>query len=68
MDISRIIKVILGKTENDPFKSNKNEFSRNENFEIQKMHFFFMSNGSLNPKNRFLGQKVCSVAGRHTRK
>ena len=39
MDISRIIKVILGKTENDPSKSNKNEFSRNENFEKKKNAF-----------------------------
>ena len=27
-----------------------------------KMHFFLISQGSLNPKIRFLGQKVCSVA------
>ena len=26
------------------------------------MRFFLMSQGSLNPKIRFLGQKVCSVA------
>ena len=26
------------------------------------MSFFLMSQGSLNPKIRFLGQKVCSVA------
>ena len=28
----------------------------------KKMRFFLMSQGSLNPKIRFLGQKVCSVA------
>ena len=28
--------------------------------------FFIMSQGSLNPKNRFLGQKVCPVARWHT--
>ena len=26
------------------------------------MHFFLMSQGSLNPKIRFLGQKVCSYS------
>ena len=26
------------------------------------MHFFLMSQGSFNPKIRFLGQKVCPVA------
>ena len=26
------------------------------------MRFFLMSQGSFNPKNRFLGQKVCPVA------
>ena len=28
----------------------------------KKMRFFLMSQGSLDPKIRFLGQKVCSVA------
>ena len=28
----------------------------------KKMRFFLMSQGSLNPKIRFLGQKMCSVA------
>ena len=28
----------------------------------KRMRFFLMSQGSFNPKNRFLGQKVCSVA------
>ena len=28
----------------------------------KKMRFFLMSQGSFNPKIRFLGQKVCSVA------
>ena len=28
----------------------------------KQMRFFLMSQGSLNPKIRFLGQKVCSVA------
>ena len=28
----------------------------------KKMRFFLMSQGSLSPKIRFLGQKVCSVA------
>ena len=36
----------------------------------KKMRFFLMSQGSLNPKIRFLGQKVCPVArgrtDRHT--
>ena len=36
----------------------------------KKKRFFLMSQGSLNPKIRFLGQKVCSVArvqtDRHT--
>ena len=30
------------------------------------MRFFLMSQGSLNPKIRFLGQKMCSVARRQT--
>ena len=33
-----------------------------KNFEKQKMHFFHMPKGSFNPKIRFLGEKVCSVA------
>ena len=37
----------------------------------KKMRFFLMSQGSLDPKIRFIGQKVCSVArvqtDRHTR-
>ena len=28
----------------------------------KKMHFFLISQGSLNPKIRFIGRKVCSVA------
>ena len=28
----------------------------------KKMRFFLMSQGSLDPKIRFIGQKVCSVA------
>ena len=28
----------------------------------KKMRFFLMSQGSLDPKNRFIGQKVCYVA------
>ena len=28
----------------------------------KKMRFFLMSQGSLNPKIRFLGQKMCPVA------
>ena len=28
----------------------------------KKMRFFLMSQGSFNPKIRFLGQKVCPVA------
>ena len=32
----------------------------------KKMRFILMSQGSLNPKIRFLGQKVCSVACVHT--
>ena len=35
---------------------------KNENFEKQKIRFFLMSQGSLDPKIWFLGQKVCSVA------
>ena len=40
-----------------PIKSVKMEISKNK-----KMSFFLMSQGSLNPKIRFLGQKVCPVA------
>ena len=32
----------------------------------QTLRFFLMSQGSFSPKNRFLGQKVCSVARRQT--
>ena len=32
----------------------------------KKMRFFLMSQGSLNPKIRFLGQKVYAVARGHT--
>ena len=50
-----------------PIKSVKMKISKNK-----KMRFFLMSQGSLNPKIRFLGQKMCSVArlqtDRHTRK
>ena len=38
---------------------------KNENFEKQKMRVFLISQGSLNPKNRFLGQKVCPAARSH---
>ena len=48
-----------------PIKSVKMKISKNK-----KMCFFLMSQGSLNPKIRFLGQKMCSVArvrtDRHT--
>ena len=44
-----------------PIKSVKMKISKNK-----KMHFFLMSQGSFNPKIRFLGQKVCSVARLHT--
>ena len=54
-----------------PIKSVKMKISKNK-----KMRFFLMSQGSLNPKIRFLGQKMCSAArgrtdrqtDRHTRK
>ena len=36
------------------------DISKNKN-----MCFFLMSQGSLNPKIRFLGQKVCPVAHSH---
>ena len=32
----------------------------------KKMRFFFMSQGSFDPKIRFIGQKVCSVARAQT--
>ena len=48
-----------------PIKSLKMKISKNK-----KMRFFLMSQGSLDPKIRFIGQKVCSVArvqtDRHT--
>ena len=44
-----------------PYKKRKNE-----NFEKQKNVFFLMSQGSLNPKIRFLGQKVCTAARERT--
>ena len=44
----------------------KQEFTskkrKNENFEKQKHAFFLMSQGSLDPKIRFLVKKVCLVA------
>ena len=40
-----------------PIKSVKINISKNK-----KMRFFPMSQGSFNPKIKFLGQKVCSVA------
>ena len=40
-----------------PIKSVKMKISKNK-----KMRFFLISQGSLNPKIRFLGQNVCSVA------
>ena len=43
-----------------PIKSVKIKISKN------KKSFFLMSQGSLDPKIRFLGQKVCSVARVHT--
>ena len=39
-----------------PIKSVKMKISKNK-----KMYFFLMSQGSLDPKIRFLGQNVCSV-------
>ena len=44
-----------------PIKSVKMKISKNK-----KMRFFLMSQGSLIPKIRFQGQKVCSVARGHT--
>ena len=32
----------------------------------KKMRFFLMSQGSLDPKIRFIGQKLCSVARAQT--
>ena len=50
-----------------PIKSVKMKISKSKKFV-----FFLMSQGSLNPKIRFLGEKVCSVAcvqtDTHTRK
>ena len=49
-------------------KKSQNAYKKrkNENFEKQKkMCFFLMSQGSLNPKISFLGQKVCSVVIEH---
>ena len=40
-----------------PIKSVRMKISKNK-----KMRFFLMSQESLNPKIRFLGQKMCSVA------
>ena len=40
-----------------PIKSVEIKISKNK-----KMRFFLISQGSLNPKIRFLGQNVCSVA------
>ena len=42
-----------------PIKSVKMKISK-------KMCFFLMSQGSFNPKIRFLGQRVCPVARSHT--
>ena len=44
-----------------PIKSVKMKISKNK-----KMRFFLMSQGSLDPKIRFIGQKVCSVAREQT--
>ena len=44
-----------------PIKSGKMKISKNK-----KMRFFLMSQGSLNPKIRFLGQKLCPVARSQT--
>ena len=40
-----------------PIKGVKIQISKNK-----KMRFFLMSQGLFNPKIKFLGQKVCSVA------
>ena len=42
-----------------PIKSVKMKISKNKKNRV----FFLMSQGSLNQKIRFLGQKMCSVAG-----
>ena len=49
-------------------KKSKNSYKKrkNENFEKQKKVFFHMSQGSLNPNIRFLGQKVCPIGLSHT--
>ena len=59
-------------------KTTKNAYKKrkNENFEKQKNVFLSHVPRIIQPKNRFLGQKVCSVArgqtnrhtDRHTRK
>ena len=49
--------VIQGKEWKMPIKSVKMKIS-----EAKNMSFFLMSQWSLDPKIRFLGQKVCSVA------
>ena len=41
---------------------NANKKRKNENFEKQKNVFFYMSQGSLDPKIRFIGQKLWLVA------
>ena len=46
-----------------PIKSVKNKISKNK-----KTHFFLMFQGSLDPKIRFIGQKVCSVARVHRKR
>ena len=40
-----------------PIRNVKMKISKNK-----KMRFFLMSQGSFNPKIRFLGQKMCPVA------
>ena len=49
--------MFIGKNRKMPIKSVKIKISKNK-----KMRFFLMSQGSLNPKIRFLGQKVCPAA------
>ena len=44
-----------------PIKSVKIEISKNK-----KIRFFLMSQGSINPKIRFPGQKMCPVAREQT--
>ena len=44
-----------------PIKSVKMKISKNK-----KMRFFLMSEGSLNPKIKFLGEKVCPVVRSQT--